>query len=117
MFLVSSSYSGDDQTEGLLTADPVWRIELKPGQAERILFWNYYFNARKPGRIVFGSGLHRYLTDIEACQMLRDIAYVQNDAFSKAFFTHFCAINNIDPDKLGPPSGALMRRERSERQD
>lgn len=109
-FLVSSSYSGDDQEEGNVTADPVWRIELEPGQAERILFWNYYFNARKPEKIAFGSGLHRYLTDIEACQILRDIAIVKDDDLSKAFFRHFCELNHIDSDKLESPSGALLRQ-------
>lgn len=110
VFLVSSSYSGDDQEEGNVTADPVWRIELKPGQAERILFWNYYYNARKPEKIAFGSGLHRYLTDIEACQILRDIAIVKDDDLSKAFFKRFCELNHIDPDKLESPSRALLRQ-------
>lgn len=110
VFLIKDAYSGDDQDEGTVTADPVWRIELAPGQAERILFWNYYFNERKPEKIVFGSGLHRYLTDIEAAQILRDIMSVKGDDFSAAFFTHFCEVNGIDARNLSAPYGALMRR-------
>ncbi len=110
VFMVNNAYSGDDQDEGSVTADPVWRIELAPGQAERILFWNYYFNARKPEKIVFGSGLHRYLTDIEAAQILRDIASVKGDDFSAAFFAHFCEVNGIDANNLAAPSGGLMRQ-------
>lgn len=109
VFMVNNAYSGDDQDEGSVTADPIWRIELVPGQAERILFWNYYFNARKPEKIVFGSGLHRYLTDIEAAQILRDIASVKGDDFSAAFFTHYCEVNGIDANNLTAPSGALTR--------
>lgn len=113
VFLVSSAYNGDDDNEGSVTADPVWRIELIPGQAEHILFWNYYFNAQKPEKIVFGSGLHRYLTDIEAAQILRDVATVRGDDFSMAFFTHFCEMNGIEAEKLEAPSGALIRKRNS----
>ena len=109
-FLVNDAYGGDDQETGSVTADPVWRIELTPGQAERILFWNYYFNKRKPEKIAYGSGLYRYLTDIEAAQILRDIASVKGDDFSAAFFEYFCEVNGIDMRDLEPPSGALMRQ-------
>ena len=109
VWLVNEVYNGDEREEGFVSADPVWRIELLPGQAEKILFWNYYFNKNKPDKIVFGSGLHRYLTDIEAAQILRDIAAVKQDDFSKQFFMHFCEINGINPDDLPLPSGALMR--------
>ena len=110
VFLISHTYDGDDQNEGFVKSDPVWRMELLPGQAEQILFWNYYFNAKAPEKIVFGSGLHRYLTDIEAAQILRDIAHIRGDDFSMAFFMHFCEMNGIEAQKLGSPSGALIRR-------
>ena len=65
--------------------------------------------ARKPEKIVYGSGLFRYLSDIEAAQILRDIASVKGDDFSTAFFTHYCEVNGIDANNLAAPSGALMR--------
>ena len=108
-FLVDDAYGGDEQETGTVSADPAWRIELAPGQAERILFWNYYYNARKPEKIAYGSGLYRYLTDIEAAQILRDIASVKGDGFSAAFFMHFCEVNGIDTKSLAPASGALIR--------
>lgn len=110
VFLISHAYDGDDQKEGFVTSDPVWRIELLPVQAEQILFWNYYFNAKKPETIIFGSGLHRYLTDIQAAQILRDIAHIKGDDLSMAFFMHFCEMNGIEAEKLESPSGALIRR-------
>ena len=73
-----------------------------------MLFWNYY-NANMPERIVFGSGLHRYLTDVEAAQVLHDIAKIRNDEFSNEFFQHFRELNGIEPDALPKPSGALIR--------
>ena len=109
-YLVDNAYGGDDQETGSVTADPVWRIELAPGQAERILFWNYYYNKKKPEKIAYGSGLYRYLTGIEAAQILRDIASVKNDNFSISFFKHFCEINGIDADNLEPPSGAIKKQ-------
>lgn len=114
-FLVSSAYGGDDQETGSVVADPVWRVELMPGQAEKILFWNYYYNKRSPEKIAYGSGLYRYLTETEAAQILRDIANVKGDDYSESFYTHFCEISGIDPKNLEPPSGALLRmhKERS----
>lgn len=47
VFVIKSTYSGDDQDEGIVISDPVWRIELAPGQAERILFWNYYYTSMR----------------------------------------------------------------------
>ncbi len=112
-FLVHSAYGGDDQETGSVLADPIWRIELLPGQAEKVLFWNYYYNKRSPGKIAFGSGLYRYLTGTEAAQILRDIAKVKGDDFSESFYLHFCEINGIDPNDLDPPSGALIQSDRS----
>ena len=108
VYMVDSAFRGDDKNEGWVSADPVWRIELAPGQAEKILFWKYYFNRKKTDKIVFGSGLYRYLTDIESAQILRDIAIVKDDDFSKAFFIHFCEVHGIEPGNLVAPSGALM---------
>ena len=110
VFLVINANTGDDEQEGSVLADPLWRIELTPEEAAKILFWNYYVNARRPDRIVFGSGLHRYLTCIEAAQILRDIANIRDDSFATQFFEYFCTINDIDPNSLEKPSGALIRK-------
>ena len=109
VFLIASTHSGDEVDEGSVMADPYWRIELTPVQAEKVLFWRYYFNANRPEKMVFGSGLHRYLTDIEAAQILRDIASIRADSFSKEFYLHFCQLNGIDPDRLESPYGPLAR--------
>ena len=110
VFLIGSAYSGDQEEAGAVRADPHWRIELTPAEAYRMRFWNYYFNVNKPEKIVFGSGLHRYLTDIQAAQILRDIAAIRSDEFAKAFYGYFCKVKGIDPESLPSASGALAMR-------
>ena len=65
----------------------------------------------KPNKIVFGSGLHRYLTDMQAAQILKDIVAVKQNAkekeFAKEFLSHFCSVAGLDEDSIVAPSGAL----------
>lgn len=114
VFLVGEPYEGDNRQTGYVASDSKWKIELTPEEARQMLFWNYYVNPNAPLRIVFGSGLHRYLSDEQAAQILRDIAAVRRDpqdkAFAHQFFAHFCTINGIDMDSLPPAHGALVQR-------
>ena len=114
VFLVDESYEGDGQEAGYVTTRSDWKILLTPQEAHKIHFWNYYVNQNAPERIVFGSGLHRYLSDDQAAQILRDIAAVrvsQRDKdFAKHFFEHFCQVNGINPEQLPTPAGALTMK-------
>ena len=113
VFLIDEYFEGDDREEGYVVCHSKWRIELRPDEARQILFWNYYANFNAPEKIVFGSGLHRYLSDIQAAQILRDIVRVKKDAAEKAFaqefFEYYCEKTGIEPDELPEPSGALRR--------
>ena len=113
-FLVDESYDGDGREEGYVTNNSKWRIELRPDEAKRMLFWNYYVNKNAPERIVFGSGLHRYLSDMQAAQILNDIIKVKSDpeekAFAAEFFEHFCKISNIDPQIIAESHRTLKIR-------
>ena len=112
VFLVDESYEGDNRDVGYVTTNSEWKIELVPAEAHKILFWNYYINRNAPQKIVFGSGLHRYLTDEQAAQILRDIVTVKSNPkekeFAQRFFEHFCKINGIDANDIPPPNGALV---------
>lgn len=114
VFLVDESYEGDNRDAGYVTTNSEWKIELSPIEAHRIRFWNYYANGNAPQKIVFGSGLHRYLSDEQAAQILRDIVAVkrnpQEKEFAQRFFEHFCRINAINVNDLPLPNGALMRK-------
>lgn len=111
VFLIDEYFEGDGKNEGYVQCHSRWHIELKPDEAHQMLFWNYYVNQNAPERVVFGSGLHRYLSDIKAAQILRDIVRVKkNDekkAFAEEFFAHFCGLAGIDENNLPEPRGAL----------
>lgn len=113
VFLVDDNYEGDHREAGYVSTASDWKIALSPQEARKVLFWNYYFCPKAPEKIVFGSGLHRYLTDIQAAQILRDIAEIRTDPsdrkFARDFFEHFCKVNGIDSDDVPPPNGGLVK--------
>lgn len=111
VFLVDEAYDGDNRAAGYVTTNSKWKIELTPEEASKILFWNYYRCPNAPDVLRFGSGLHRYLSDEQAAQILRDIAEVKTDIkekeFAKEFFTEFCKKVKINFDTLPSKAGAL----------
>ena len=113
VFIIDEYYECDEQEEGYVVCHSKWRIELTPGEAHQMLFWNYYFNQNAPEKMVFGSGLHRYLSDIKAAQILRDIVKVKRDVaekqFAQEFLEHFCETVGISIDSIPVPAGALRR--------
>ena len=111
VFLIDEYYEGDERSEGYVQCHSDWHIELNPDEAHQMLFWNYYVNQNAPERIVFGSGLHRYLSDIKAAQILRDIARVKKDPeekrFAELFLDHYCGLVRIGIESIPEPAGAL----------
>lgn len=112
MFLVDESCEGDSRDCGYVTTRSKWKLELKPNEAKQILFWNYYFCPNSPKRIQFGSGLFRYMSDVQAVQILRDVVKVKTDEyereFAKEFLNTFCQKNNITLEEIPEKSGALI---------
>lgn len=113
VFLIDESYEGDSKGEGYVGASPKYRIELSLPEAQQLKFWDYYFNPKKPEKIVLGSGLHRYLTDIQAAQVLKKICDIKTgtsqEELAKEFFEHYCIIKSLDKDNIPAPNGALQR--------
>lgn len=113
VFLVDEAYEGDNWDEGYVTTRSEFKIEMKPCEAQHIKFWDYYYNQNAPQVIKFGSGLHRYLSDEQAAQILRDVAIVKkgtpDEALAERFYLHFCDINGIEAERLLEPYGALKR--------
>ncbi len=111
VFLIDEYYDGDEKQEGFVQCHSKWKIELKPTEARQMLFWNYYANPNAPTRMVFGSGLHRYLSDIKAAQILKDIIRVKTDekdkVFAKEFFEYYCTLTKLDKESIPEPRGAL----------
>ena len=75
----------DDKSSigGSVSAHPKYRIELTPKESEKVLFWKFHANAENPTKPFWGTGLHRYLNDMECCQILREIANVVEDQNKK----------------------------------
>lgn len=113
VFLVDENYDGDNREEGYVGANPKYRIQLSLDEARKLKFWDYYFNSTKPERIIFGSGLHRYLTDVQSAQVLKRICEIKKDTLeeelSKEFLEHYCKIKSVDIDNIPLPNGALQR--------
>lgn len=114
MFLIDENYEGDNRDEGYVSANPKYRIQLSLDEAKNLKFWDYYYNENNPELIKFGSGLHRYFTDVQAVQVLKKIYEIKmgssEELFSKEFLEHYCKIKQIDIDIISMPNGALQRK-------
>lgn len=73
VFLIDETYEGDSAEAGYVTTNSEYRIDLTPIEAEKLLFWNFHSNSNQPDVAAWNSGLHRYLDDTRATQILRDI--------------------------------------------
>ena len=111
VFLVDEAYEGDNRDEGYVTTTSKYKLCLSREQATKILFWNYYRNENAPDKIVWGQGLHRYVSDVQAACILKDIADIKKgtneENLANEFLEHFCKINKLDIDKDLICNGAL----------
>lgn len=113
VFLIDENYEGDTEGLGNLGSNPKYRLQLSLNEAKELKFWNYYFNPKKPERIILGSGLHRYLTDTQSAQVLQKICEIKKDTpeeeFAKEFLVHFCKLKKLDIDNIPMPEGGLQK--------
>lgn len=113
VFLVDENYEGGNREEGYVGANSKYRIQLSLDEAKKVKFWDYYFNSTKPEKILFGSGMHRYLTDVQSAQVLKKICEIKKGTLEeellKEFLEHYCKIKEIDIDNIPIPNGALQR--------
>lgn len=113
VFLIDEDYEGDTEGEGNLGSNPKYVLQLSLNEAKELKFWNYYFNPKKPERIILGSGLHRYLTDTQSAQVLQKICELKigtpDEEFSKEFLAHFCKLKKLDINNIPMPEGGLQK--------
>jgi hypothetical protein len=116
VFLVDDLFEGDAREEGYVTTRSKWKIELTPQEAQKMLFWRYYLCGNAPEIIKFGSGLHRYVSDNQTVQILRDIVEIKEKQsekdFAEKFLHHYCTVNGININEVPLPNGALIQRKR-----
>ena len=64
--------------------------------------------------ISWGQGLHRYLTDEQSAQILKDIVKIKigkaDESLAKEFFSHFCRINGMNENMINEPNGGLLKK-------
>lgn len=118
VFLIGKTYDGDDYDEGFVSAQSKFKLALSPNEARKMQFWRYHANENKSEKESWSSGLHRYLTDKQAVQILRDIVKLKkgtrDEKLSLEFLTMFCENVGLDVEKVGAPDGVLERRAKRE---
>lgn len=111
-FLVDDTYEGDNRDEGYVSTNSKYKIKLSPEESHSMLFWNYHANNSQSKRAVWSSGLHRYFEDEQAVQILQDIVKIKrgtkDEGLAEEFYEHFCQINGINKETIGPLNGALI---------
>jgi len=113
-FLVDENNKGDNENAGYVMAKSRYRIELTPKEARKMLFWNYHSNNNQPTVAVWSSGLHRYVKDDEAIQILNDIAKLKQKTkeqeLANDFLNYFAQISDINLSIMPEKNGALQRK-------
>ncbi|MDD2447927.1 MAG: hypothetical protein PHY91_09680 [Tissierellia bacterium] len=115
VFLIDEFNEGNEIKEGYVGSKSKYKVKLSPEEAGEILFWNYYSNNNNPQNISWNSGLHRYIYDEQAAQILKDIAEVKkgtkDEKLANEFLKYYCDINKIDIKKIKELKGALIQED------
>ena len=113
VFLVDETFEGDNRSEGYVTTSSKFRLSFSMEEAQKLKYWNYYINSNKPESISWGQGLHRYIDDVQASQMLRDIVELKkgtkDEDLAVEFYEYFLKINGFEKDDIPENNGALLR--------
>ena len=113
VFIVDEAYEGDNREQGYVTTSSKYKLSLSLDDAKKILFWNYYHNDNAPEKVVWSQGLHRYITNLQAACILRDIVKIKENTFeeqlAKEFLEYFCKINRLEIKAIPEADGALKR--------
>ena len=113
-FLVTEADEGDAADSGFVSAgSSQYKIELKPNEASKFRFWDYYYCPNAQNKIIFGSGLHRYLSDNQAVQILKDIVKIKKGTsqqrLAEQFLDYFVSVNGINIEQVPEKRGALIK--------
>ena len=103
----------DNDSEYIVAVESLseYKLKFSENQARHLLFWKYHSNENDSVNPRWGSGLHRYISDAEAVQILRDAVEVKrgthDEKLAQNFLEYFCSIQNIDSNDVWEPNGAL----------
>ena len=77
VFIIDASYEGDDTEAGTVSAKSKYKIEIRPDEAQKLKFWNYYRNEGNPDAVRWGTGLYRFIKDKDTVRLLEDIVAIK----------------------------------------
>ena len=99
LFYINETEEGDFYKEGYVKADPNYRFKFTLEEAKQLNFWDFYENPNSPETKKWGTGLHRYLSDEQAANILKAAVKVKYDEVEKKKLQElldlFCQIKNI----------------------
>ncbi len=111
VFLILENYEGDNYEEGHVKANPKYRIQLTIEESKELKFWDFYYNRNKPETIKLGSGLHRYISDIQAAQVIRRVCEIKkgtpDEKLSEQLLEYYCNLKQLDINEIPEPNGGL----------
>jgi len=103
-FIVDEIFEGNESDEGYVLGKSDYKIQITLKEAQKMKFWNYYFNPNNPESIRMGSGLFRYLNDEQSIQILRDFVKLKEKTSesesAQSLLDHFCLTNGINIDTV-----------------
>lgn len=113
LFLIDDFHEGGLLSSGKVESHSEYRLEFSKAEAQGFKFWNYYLNSNSPKKIVWNSGLIRYLDNEQAGQILRDATLIKkgtkDENIALKFFEYYCANAGIPgAESLRDKKGALM---------
>lgn len=114
LFLIDNLYEGDDNTSGYVSAQSKYRLFFTIEEARKLQYWKYHSNKNNPSKPSWGTGLFRYISEIEGAQILRDAVAIkkgtEGEMLAIDFYDYYCSICRLTHDDIGIPEGALTRR-------
>lgn len=112
VYMVNEEFIGKLCEDGNIPAHSKYKLQLTEQESDQLLFWNYYVNEKSPEKMTWNTGKYRYFDNLWMAQILLDIVSLKSDQeqeLAQQFFEHFCRMNQIIPQELQKPNGALMR--------
>jgi hypothetical protein len=113
IFVIDKVVNQDEHTPSYVVAKSANKLLLTLEEANRIKFWNYYSNNKKPDVIKFGSTDNRPLDTLVSAQILKDIVTLKkgtdDESLALRIFDYFLKVNSFDKSKITLPNGALKR--------
>ena len=114
LFLIDDLYEGDENTSGYVSAQSDYRLFFTIEEAKKLQYWKYHSNKSNPSKPSWGTGLFRYISEIEGAQILRDAVDIkqgtQSEMLAIDFFNYYCSLYRLTHDEIGIPEGALTRK-------